>query len=424
MKNMKRGIGKLAKLLLALLALTFVTGVLPFGAAYEENLTIVSDWLPGVANIQIASLKYEPYPVEPGEQFELWIKIQNMGGKEAEDARCRLVLDMPFLIYQGEIEKSYGILGSKDFAVFKYKLRVDEDAVEGDNELVVECTDDPAKGLWVSKKLNIKVQTRYATLNIKNVRTSPAVVEPGQKALLLVTLENLADSSMKDIDVRFDFSSVPLAPFEEMGEQKMRRLNAASIADLMFNIIALPDADGGIYKLPVTIEYTDELGAFYSVNGTIAIMIGSEPDLDITVDSTMLSKGKRTGEVVLKIVNKGLTDIKFLNLELLESKDYKIISSSVAYIGDVDSDDFETAEFRIGARAANPLLKVKLDYRDVNNNLFSEEADVELKIFSGAELGTGKSLFSWLITLLVIAVIIYFAYKKRKVIPGIKNIFK
>lgn len=375
--------------------------------AYEQNFSsTVTDF----ANIQFLSLRYEPYPVEPGEQFKLWIKIQNVGSKAAEDARCRIIPDNPFSIYQGQSEKAYGRLDSAN-VVFDFVLKVNESAVEGDNELAVECTDNPSHG-WLRKKIIIKIQTRYATLNIVNVRTSPEFIEPGQNAQLLLSLENMADSSMKDIDVKLDFSSVSLAPYQEIGEKKLRRLNAGEINDLIFSIMALPDAKGGMYKVPLRITYTDELGKEYSINGTVSIEVNSKPELEAYVDSTTLTKSSKTGKIVLKIVNKGLTDIKFMSIRLLGSRDIKIILGDTAYIGNIDSDDFETADFRITAKKSKLIIPAEMDYRDINNKQHSEQVNVTFNLASPSELGTGGGS-SWLFWIILPAIAII-AYVKRK----------
>jgi len=57
-----------------------------------------------------------------------------------------------------------------------------------------------------------------------------------------------------------------------------------------------------------------------------------------------------TGTVSIKFVNKGATDARFLNIILKKSDDYETISSDNVYIGDLDSDDYETADFKINVK--------------------------------------------------------------------------
>ncbi|MBU2523408.1 MAG: hypothetical protein KKE23_03920 [Nanoarchaeota archaeon] len=411
----KRGLRRAALFFaLVFLAVTLVS-------AYEQNYTY-SNTLS--SSIQISSLRYEPYPVEPNEQFQLWIKIQNIGSIGAKDATCRVVPQTPFSVYQGDSEKSYGLLGTGESAVFDFSLKVDGEAVSGENELIVECTDNPASGAWMIKEINIQIQTRYPSLNIVNVKTIPEFVEPGNKAQLLITLENMADSSMKDVSVKPDFSSVSLAPYQEMGEQKLRRIAAGEVKDLIFNIVALPDAQGGIYKVPLTVTFTDDLGMAYSLEGTIAIEINSKPDLEIYVDSSELTKSTKTGNIMFKIVNKGLTDIKFLNIKLLDTQKLDVISGDTIYIGNVDSDDFETAEFRVSVGSNEMVFPIEIEYKDINNKIHSEHLNIAYSLASKSELGQGSGITSW-IFLIVIVVVAFIAYRKRKVlVEKVKSFWK
>jgi len=411
---MKRGM----KLLLLLLPVFLINNAWALEQIIRENPTIIPD----SASVRIYSFKYEPYPVEPGESFDLWVKVQNIGSKTASDAACNLITENPFILYRGNRLQKYGPLGSKEFAVFNYRIKVDENAVEGFNKLKVLCTDDPAKDRWIDDNVSIKIQTRYPTLNIVNVATNPSFLEPGQKAQLLITLENLADSSMKDVNVKIDFSKVPIAPIGEMGEKKLRRINAGEINDILFNVAALPDAEGGIYKVPVLLTYTDDIGTAYSVDGTIAVEINSEPDFYITLDSTTMTQSQKTGNIILKIVNRGLTNVKFLSVKILPVKDVKTISGDSVYIGDIDSNDFETADFRLKVSSDKIVLPLEIDYRDISNKKHSNQINFTLDLASSSDLN-GRSI-NW-IAIIALIILVYFYFRKKEAINvRLKNLFR
>jgi len=79
---------------------------------------------------------------------------------------------------------------------------------------------------------------------------------------------------------------------------------------MTFDLVTLPEADGGIYKIPLTITYTDESGESYSKEDIIGLSVSSSPDLLITIDNSEIGKKTKTGNIVIKIVNRGLTNIK------------------------------------------------------------------------------------------------------------------
>lgn len=364
------------------------------------------------SSLVITGLRYNPYPVSPGEVFDVWIKIENRGNTAFNNATCVLKPDYPFSLYQGDATKTYGKLNAGDAAVFQYKIKADMNASEGTNELKVECTRDSSEGNWQVNKINILIQTRYPTLNIKEIRTDPEMISPGKEATLLFTLENQADSAMKDIDIKLNLPD-EIAPSGEVAEKKVRMIEGHGISDMIFKIKAMPNTNGGIYKIPFTLTYTDNLGKAYSQDGVIPVEVSSKPDLIFSIDSTTLSKSNKLGDVDIKIVNRGLTNIKFVTVEILNSEKFKLLSSNIVYIGDIDSDDFGTASFKISARTSKDFsIPIELSARDAVNNDYTQTVNVPLKMLSASEMGK-KSLFGTAITLIIIILIILMIFVRK-----------
>jgi hypothetical protein len=390
--------------------------------AIAVELTPSTSVIPGTSNLAITSLRYEPYPVSPGEQFDLWIKVDNQGASSANNATCILSADYPFSIYQGTSTKSYGKLNAGESIVFQFKLKTDEKAVQGSNELQIQCTRDPSAGSWQTEKLNVLIQTRYPTLNIKEVRTDPKTISPGEDATLLFTLENLADSPMKDIDIQLNLAGIDIVSNGEVAEKKLRMINTGGVADVMFSIKAMPESKGGIYKVPFTLTYTDNLGKSYTQTGLISVEVSSKPDLILSIDSTTLSKSSKLGDVDIKITNKGLTDLKFVTVEILDSNNFKILSSNIVYIGDIDSDDFGTASFKLSAKTGNSFdIPLKISLRDVLSSEYSETVNVNLKMLSAGEMGKKSFIWSIIPTILIIFVILMIFVRSFR--EKVKNLF-
>ena len=91
----------------------------------------------------------------------------------------------------------------------------------------------------------------------------------------------------------------------------------------------------------------------------------------------LLLKGNRE-EVKIKIINKGLSDIRFLEVYVEESTKYDILSEREIYVGDLDSDDFDSVEFDVFFDKKirdNAVMPVKLKYKDNFNNEYSDFND-------------------------------------------------
>jgi len=98
----------------------------------------------------------------------------------------------------------------------------------------------------------------------------------------------------------------------------------------------------------------------------------------------------------------------------LDSSDYKILSSNKEYIGDLDSDDFQSVDFKIKINPKKMVsLKFKISYMDALNKEYSEELEAQLKILSAAEIGKAKNNTSTIVIFLVIVIIAGYYFYKR-----------
>ena len=139
----------------------------------------------------------------------------------------------------------------------------------------------------------------------------------------------------------------------------------------------------------------------------------------MTLERTDVYSSDTYGNVVLRLVNKGNTDIKFLNVEILPNENVKVIGAREVYIGKLDSDDFSTAEFKLFLKGKDSArIPVQVTYKDANNNSFKEKREVELMLYSDGDaknFGVKKSSsLAWIIAIVIAAVIGYYFYRKIK----------
>jgi len=365
-------------------------------------------------------MKYEPQPAEPGKYVTLFIKLENAGTGTAKNVILEISPEYPFSLDPGKTNQEYvGSLGGGSFHVAEFDLKVDENAVEGANNLKVRYNIDTNQEVWAEQELNISVQTQDAVLSIENIEINPAEIVPGSTATIKLELENLAYSTMSDIKVKLDLSSasLPFAPFNSASEKNLFQLKVGGKHIFSFDIIAFPGAEAQIYKVPVNITYYDNVGTTYSKSDLIGVIVNSKPDIKVVVDSTTLLTEKRIGDIVLKIVNKGLNDVKLMNMKLSETDDFEILSASnEEYIGNLDSDDFETVDFRILLKGKELVeIPITLEYMDNNNNFYEENLNLKLKIHSAEKLGesNGKAGI-YFVVVVVVAVVAFIIYRRRK----------
>ncbi|MBD3249863.1 hypothetical protein GF336_07490 [Candidatus Woesearchaeota archaeon] len=378
------------------------------------------------ANIGISLISQEPDPADPGEVIDLRFRVENEGWETTDDIIVEFVEKYPFTVYDGENVKEVGNLQglqtSNEGVILLYKVKVDEDAVQGTQYVDIRYKEG-GKGHWIKiEDFPVRVRTRDLVLSVDSIRSEPELVSPGQDFELNLNIKNNADSLIRDITVALDVSDddMPFAPSTSISEKQVYQINSNSEKILSFDMVALPDAEGGIYKVPIDISYTDETGTSYSKSDIISLKIASSPDLLVNIDNSEITNDKKSGEIAIRIVNKGLTNIKLLTAKIQGDDKFEVLSQEEAYVGNVDSDDYETAEFEIRVKSYDPLinLPLELSYMDSTNKEHEQKVDLELKTHSSS---LAVSIISEIIKgVLIIAVIVggglflYRWYKKRK----------
>jgi len=386
--------------------------------------------------ISVTLINNEPDPVAPGSVVKMKFRIENEGSEPAEDVQAKLVLKYPFSFYGEEEIKNLGtIAGSQTGSVGvreDWELLVDDEATTGDH--TVEFWYKIKGGVWTKTgEYTVTVRSREAVLAINEIKTDRENIIPGTITRASFVLENLADNTLSDIKLNLNiysevttttsvtFVELPFTPMGSGNEKTLRKLEPGESKEVVFNLFTDADAESKAYKIPYTLTYSDSSGANFTRTGILGLIVESTPDLSVNIESTEIYKAGAKGKVEIKLVNKGFSDIKFLNIILSENEEFKIISNPEVYIGKLDSDDYETAEYTlmVSKNAGEQItLPITVEYRDANGKFYTREVPLSLKLFSGNELKqrTNSGGFPWGIIILVIIVIaiVVYIYKRRR----------
>ena len=378
------------------------------------------------ADVRVSFVNQEPDPAEPGKYVDVRFKFENNGSDQAKDVVIELLPEYPFSLDPGKSAvKKLGALHARQFGetavIIKYKLRIDKNVVEGENELKLRYKFDGYD--WIEPdNFNINIQTHDAILAVDAVSIDKKTLEPGSSGIVKIKLANKADSILKDIKVTLGLGDLPLVPIDSTNEKSIYKIDSRQSYEFEFKVLAKPNADSGVYNVPLSVSYLDELGKSYLKNVTIGLTIGAKPDLSITLDDSEIYESGKSGEIFVKIVNKGVTDIKFMNIKLMPSDNYRILSNEEVYIGNIDSDDYETADFELfigGSKEKKVSLPVVLEYKDANNNDFKERIELTLDLYSASEakkfgLKKGNGFVGNLVIVVIVVAGLFIYRKWRK----------
>jgi len=334
-------------------------------------------------------LSQDPVKVEPGNYVEVRFNIENYGGNALEDFEVEILPKFPFSLDSGERAlRKYGTLStginSDQSLTVKWKLRVSDDAIEGDNDIKLRYR---FKGNeWVySQDFQISVDTQETILNIKKITTEPSSPMPGEPFELKILVSNEAESALRNL--KFKLNSSTFVTLGSTDEQYVKVLDSGEELELMFNLISEGDASEVVYNVPLVMSYYDNEGNQETKTVYFGLILMEKPNLIKGIDGSEVFTTGDKGSVSISISNVGVDEVKFVELIMKESDDYKVLSSKHLYLGNIDSDDFETADFDIylvSNGRAIPLL-FDLKYKDSLNKEYIEEVSLSLDTFSTRE---------------------------------------
>ena len=255
-----------------------------------------------------------------------------------------------------------------------------------------------------------------SALTIKSVDVSSERVVPGGQVEISLSLENNNNFDVTNVEATFNLSSVPFKLVDSSGAflDKIREYASKS---LDFTLQALENAKTGIYNLPITVSYNDDSNRTLTRSTLATLTVNSQPLVSVEREDSTILKG-RNSEFSFKVINKGLADVKFLEISVDTNSGYSLLSPNSFYIGDVDSNDFQTAQFKVfvNTNAPNVIsVPVTISYKDLLNNQHSQTLNVEVRVYSLKEAQTlglvKKSNAGTYISIIIFLIVVYIIYR-------------
>jgi len=389
------------------LTILFTLPLAFFLIAISANAALLSG-----PSLNASLLYYEPVPAYPGSSVDVFVQVTN-NGETARRVRVEFVDNGPFTLDSSVdgVRTLETLPGQQSFLI-KYRVRVSQSADPGTNYIKVRYSPEGTDNVQTSL-LPIQIFSSTVGLNLQDIKLEPETFVPGGVGRISFTIENLAPLSIKDGTVTLDLSELAIAPVGSTNQQRFTNMQSGEERQFTFRLSPSPDMAPGIYKVPAYINFSDQQGNSFARSEYIGIRIGAKPDVSITLDDTKLTTKTKTGDVIIRVTNKGIGEIKFVNLVLGNSESYDLLSGSQErYVGNIDSDDYKTARVTLEATADNVEIPVTVTYMDALNTPYSQQLTLQMKLRK--ENGGGSSTIIIVVVLLVVIVGAYLLLRKRK----------
>jgi hypothetical protein len=235
---------ELNKLFIAFVIM-ILSGLICFNvvSAEEVNYSVNSNY----GGIQVSSLKYEPYPANPGEYVDVWIKANI--GTSVNYAKFEVLDSFPFSVDSSENP----IREYNDFSgdvVIHYKVRVNKDAVEGANQLKIKISSGSGSGSVYSMDIDVAdAQTDF-----------DLVVQDSTTSEISLAIANIGKNTANSMIVRIPEQE----SYKTTGTngQMVGNLESGDYTVTSFSLTQVGRNPG---NLIVQIDYTDSIGVRRSV---------------------------------------------------------------------------------------------------------------------------------------------------------------
>lgn len=257
----------------------------------------------------------------------------------------------------------------------------------------------------------------------------PAPAQPGKYVTLFIKVENRGEDVIEDARYKL----IPEYPFMlKKGEDPIKyfgTIGAAQQVLLEYNLYVAKDAIEGTYPIKLRLCFDEACESGMDKELRITVRTGGEPKVEIGLEQTDIFHGGKRGEFTLFVVNRGDLDVTYLIVEVMPTEQFELISPGRVYIGEMESDDFETAEFEIyipetvATKSTQRVrVPVYVEYTDENGKEYSETQSLWIKIYSKSDLikmGLARDYDKFVryvgsaFGLVILLIVIYNFYKRK-----------
>ncbi len=357
------------------------------------------------SNINVVSLRTNPYPAEPGQYMDIWIQVENTGDAKVNNFKFTLEPEYPFSFYKGENATRYiSTLGIYEPVVLKYKLYVDENAVEGWNDLKYKYN---AGNVWVEMKTKIYIAHKP---RLELVSVNPSEIEIGKTSNISLTVKNMGHAEARNIKVELNTLSTDV----KVVGSDTRYVSSLDVDDeKSFNYKIVSDSSNtGVELVPVTIYYEDLNGTQQSFMSYIGLNIIGEPNINVILrDEYPKPSVNGKSDISVEVINSGPVQAKFVYVNA--STPAGEIEKDKVYVGDLDSDDFDIVDFNIHLKdtPGRKPLYVTVSYQ---NPEYKNEV-ISKTIYFDVEKNSQNSSNTYIFLGVVVAlVVVLFLLRGRK----------
>jgi hypothetical protein len=298
------------------------------------------------SNVDITLINQDPATAQPGEYVDMKFKISNQGIESAEDTSVELVESFPFSLdpdvsANRELGDMRGAAIGDDSYIVEYRVRVDENAVESENEISLKYTtgDDDFS---VTRDFDISVDDVGTDFELSAGKVSASSIP--------VNLDNIGDKSAESVHVVLpDQSGINK---EGVETQVVGSMDSGENKEVDFAVSNI--SVGSSYRFEI--HYTDGNGVRRELVRNIEIGTIPVNPVQVTVQSATPS------ETTFAVSNTGGEQISSV-ITQLQDENVNVSGSRTQVLGNLNSGDYTLATFDLESSEIS-TVDMEVSYTD------------------------------------------------------------
>lgn len=227
--------------------------LISFGILFFSGLTFAQpstqvNYTTGSYGLSINQLNYQPYPANPGEYIDMYIQVTYLGGAPLNSVTFQLNPTFPFSLDQNQTQTfTFNQLTGSQPIILHYRVRVDSNAVPGDNELDLNYYIDGNSTAVNVQKFEIQVQNAQTAFDV--------VVQQSTGTQVSLGIANIGENTANSLIVRVPAQNNYM--ISGTNAQIVGNLNAGDYSIASFTLSPIRR---GNTTLVVELDYTDNIG--------------------------------------------------------------------------------------------------------------------------------------------------------------------
>ena len=240
----------------------------------EESQTLnIGVNVAGRPDLVIGGVSTYPSRIYPDEEFNLSVKLENIGTGKAEAVALKLLIPPEI---RGETSGFLGTINRDSSSTAVFDLKTLKSASPGSYSLtlVVNYKEETGLAKSVEEVFDIYVEERgEVDIEIAGITTSPSKLYPGEAFSLSVQLENIGKQDAKSVRAEIE----PVREFVGERISYVGSLKEDDLSTAIFEMEVPEKTSPGSYELTMRIVYIDEQGSEHADEKVFSLLVSEKP---------------------------------------------------------------------------------------------------------------------------------------------------